>query len=322
MQNALTIARREFAGYFNGPVAYIVICLVLIALGVFFWPQFFLNGVASLRDMFHLMGLNSLFAAPAMSMGLIAEERRTGTIETSSRCPFKTGKSSSVNTGVMGLFGVMLLLTMPYAITVYIFGQNMDWAPSLRDISVFFCGGSMIAIGLMASSFTSNQLVAFFIGLAICLFFRVIHLFVPFLPNGADDVFQWISLDYHYRSMMRGIIDTRDVLFFLCDRNRAGQDIWLAREPAVEVIMATDKYTRAASASLVALLLTIGIVVSLNVLGVFIWARVDMTENQRYSLSDSSRELVGNLDSAVDDYRLYHRRHATSGPRFIPSRST
>ena len=217
MHNALTIARREFAGYFNGPVAYIVICLVLIALGVFFWPQFFLNGVASLRDMFHLLGLILLFAAPAMSMGLIAEERRTGTIEILITMPVQdweivVGKYL----GVLGLFGVMMLLTLPYAITVYIFGQNMDWGPVVTGyVGVLLYGGSMIAIGLMASSFTSNQLVAFFIGLAICLFFWVIHLFVPFLPNGLDDIFQWISLDYHYRSMMRGIVDTRDVLFFL-----------------------------------------------------------------------------------------------------------
>ncbi len=217
MKNVMTIARREFSGYFNGPVAYIVICLVLLVLGIFFWPQFFLNGRASVRDMFHLVGLILLFAAPAVSMGLLAEEKRTGTIEILITMPVRDWEVvMGKYLGVMGLYGVMLLLTLPYPITVYVFGSNMDWGPVATGyLGLVLYGGSMIAIGLMASGFTRNQLIAFFVSLSLCLFFWAIHLFIPFLPGGLDDVFQWISLDYHFRSMMRGIVDSRDVLFFL-----------------------------------------------------------------------------------------------------------
>ena len=217
MNNVMTIARREFSGYFNGPIAYIVICLVLLVLGIFFWPQFFLQGRASVRDMFHLLGLFLLFAAPAMSMGLLAEEKRTGTIEILITMPVRdweivVGKYL----GVLGLFSVLLLLTLPYPITVSIFGSNMDWGPVFTGyLGLYLYGGAMLALGLLASSVTDNQLIALFIALAICLFFWAIHLFVPFLPSGTGDFFQWISLDFHFRSIMRGVIDTRDVLYFL-----------------------------------------------------------------------------------------------------------
>src|SRR5688500_19678567 len=81
MHRTATIAKREFASYFNGPAAYIVICLFLIMLGMFFWNPFFVFNRASVRSMFDLMSILLIPTAPAMTMGLLAEEKRTGTLE-------------------------------------------------------------------------------------------------------------------------------------------------------------------------------------------------------------------------------------------------
>src|SRR3954463_14788066 len=81
MNRTLTIAKREFRGYFNSPSAYIVICLFLLVLGLFFWTPFFFQGRASVRGMFDWMSRLMVVTAPALTMGLIAEEKRAGTIE-------------------------------------------------------------------------------------------------------------------------------------------------------------------------------------------------------------------------------------------------
>src|SRR5690349_22298040 len=89
MHRTLTIAKREFASYFNGPAAYIVICLFLVLLGMFFWNPFFLFNRTSVRSMFDLMSILLIPTAPAMTMGLLAEEKRTGTVEVLLTMPIK-----------------------------------------------------------------------------------------------------------------------------------------------------------------------------------------------------------------------------------------
>lgn len=216
MQNAMIIAKRQFRSYFNGPAAYIVIAVVLVLLGVFFWNTFFLFGRASLREMFTLLPIFLVLAAPAMTMGLLAEEKRTGTIELLITMPVRdweviVGKFF----GVLGLYAVLLLLTLPYPISVSMLGK-LDWGPVWSGyLGLLLQGGAMLAIGLLASSWTDNQLVALFVGAAVCFGFWVIDRFLPFLPVGAASVFEWLSFDVHFRSMARGVLDSRDLLYFL-----------------------------------------------------------------------------------------------------------
>jgi ABC-2 type transport system permease protein len=117
--------------------------------------------------------------------------------------------------GAFGLYAVMLALTLVYPISVSTLG-NLDWGQVWTGyLGLLLEGGAMIALGLFASSWTDNQLVAFFIAATACFAFWIIDRFLPFLPPGAASVFEWLSFDYHFRSMARGVIDTRDVLFFL-----------------------------------------------------------------------------------------------------------
>ena len=215
MSHILTIAGRQFRSYFNGPVAYIVICIVMLALGFFFWKTFFLFGRASAREMFRWLGLILVFALPALTMGLLAEEKRTGTIELLITMPVTEAQVVLGKfLGVLGLYAVLLVLTVSYPISVSTLG-DLDWGPVWSGyLGLVLQGSAVLAIGLMASSWTNNQLIALFVAMTLSVFFWVLDKFLALLPTGAASALQWLSFDYHFQSMARGVIDLRDVLFF------------------------------------------------------------------------------------------------------------
>ncbi len=216
MQRTLTIAKREFRGYFNSPAAYIVVCLFLTLMGFFFWNPFFLINRASVRGMYDLMSVLLLPTAPALTMGLLAEEKRTGTIEILLTMPVR---DSEVVIGkylaALGLLAVLLACTLAYPLSVSTLG-NLDWGPVLTGyLALLLEGGAMLAVGVLASSWTDNQLIAFFTSGIICFAFWIISRFLPFIPQGAASVVEWLSFDYHFQDMARGVIDTRDAFYFL-----------------------------------------------------------------------------------------------------------
>jgi ABC-2 type transport system permease protein len=216
MRRTLTIAKREFIGYFNSPAAYIVICLFMILMGVFFWNPFFLINRATVRGMFDMMSVLLLPTAPAMTMALLAEEKRTGTIEVLLTMPLKDSEVILGKfLGALGLLTVLLVLTVPYPISVATLGQ-LDWGPVIAGyVAVFLQGAAMLAIGVLASSWTENQLIAFFSAAIICFTLWIVTRFLPFVPQAVASPLEWLSFDYHYESMLRGVIDTRDVIYFL-----------------------------------------------------------------------------------------------------------
>jgi ABC-2 type transport system permease protein len=216
MSHILTIGGRQFRSYFNGPVAYIVISIVMLALGFFFWKTFFLFGRASAREMFRWLSLILVFALPALTMGLLAEEKRTGTIELLITMPVTEAQVILGKfLGVLGLYAVLLVLTLPYPISVSPLG-DLDWGPVWGGyLGLLLQGSAVLAIGLMASSWTANQLIALFVALTLSVFFWVLDKFLALLPTNAASALQWLSFDYHFQSMARGVIDLRDVLFFV-----------------------------------------------------------------------------------------------------------
>jgi ABC-2 type transport system permease protein len=215
MTNTLTIARREFRSYFNGPAAYIVGTLFLIVIAVMFWNSFFLDQHTSVRRMFFWAYVVSVFVGPALTMGLLAEEKRTGTLELLITSPVRDAEVViGKYLGALGLYAVLLLLTLPQVFSVASMGP-LDWGPVLSGyLGLFLAGGSFLAIGVLASSWTSNQLVALIVALAIGSFFTVIRHLIVFMPESVASVFEWLSFGFHSDSLERGVIDTRDVFFF------------------------------------------------------------------------------------------------------------
>jgi ABC-2 type transport system permease protein len=219
MHNVMTIAGRQFRSYFNGPVAYIVSVVVLAFVAFMFWLQFFLAGRATVNEMFFWFGVAMVLAAPAMTMGLIAEERGSGTIELLLTMPVKESEVIiGKYLGAFGLFLVMVVLTLPTPIAVSTLGENMDWGPVFTGyLGLILQGGAMLSVGIMASSWAKDQLVAFFIS---AFLLAVVGWIAPLMlrymaAGGFATLLEFISLQKHLESMSRGVIDTRDVVFFL-----------------------------------------------------------------------------------------------------------
>ena len=216
MKHTLTIARREFKSYFNSPAAYIVGTLFLVVISVMFWNNFFLEQRASVRRMFFWAYAVTIFVAPALTMGLIAEERRTGTMELLITYPVRDAEVViGKYLGALGLYAVLLLLTIPQVISVSSLGP-LDWGPVWTGyLGLLLAGGSFLALGVLASSWTSNQLIALIAALGMGAFFTVIRHMLMILPDGMASVLEWLSFGYHYDALERGVIDTRDIFFFL-----------------------------------------------------------------------------------------------------------
>jgi gliding motility-associated transport system permease protein len=216
MRTTAAIFRREFKAYFNSPVAYFVITIFLVMVGILFFVPFFAQDRVSMRGFFSLVPFLFVFFAPAITMRLIAEERRSGTIEMLITMPVRDvdvilGKFFAA----VALLLVALVLTLPYAITISIFG-NLDWGPVWGGyLGLILMGSSYLAIGLLASSWTENQIVAFVIALFLSMFFLMVDRFMIFLPSAMSSVVDYLSFSAHFRNTARGVVDSRDVIFFL-----------------------------------------------------------------------------------------------------------
>jgi len=216
MRNTLAIAQRQFAAFFNGPIAYIVVCAVLLLLGFFFWETFFLRQLATVRDMFQLLPLFLIVAAPALSMSLLADEKRTGTIELLLTMPVRDSEVIiGKYLGTLGLYVVLLALTLPYPISVSWLGP-LDWGQVFSGyFGLLLTGGAMLAIGLLTSSWTDSQIVALFAGAFFCFVFVFLDRVLPLMPQGAASVLEFLAFNSHLQSMTRGVVDSRDVIYFL-----------------------------------------------------------------------------------------------------------
>ena len=216
LKNILTVFKREFLSFFNSPVAYIVITAFLLFSGWLFFQQFFLMGQASMRPFFGLIPILFIFFAPAITMRLIAEERKTKTISLLMTLPLGNAEIILGKfLAAVALLGVGLLLTLPYALTVASVGV-LDWGPVWGGyFGALLMGAAYLAVGMFCTSLTSNQIVAFILGLGICFVFFIIDKILMFLPEKLATAFEYLSVDYHFHNIARGVIDLRDMVFYL-----------------------------------------------------------------------------------------------------------
>ncbi|GAB1445998.1 MAG: ABC transporter permease subunit [Cyclobacteriaceae bacterium] len=219
MQAIWTITKRELQSFFDSLIAYIILILFLGFSGFFTWlfgSDIFLVGQASLQSFFNVSYWTLFFFTPALTMRLLAEEKKSGTIE------LLLTKAVTDREVVMGKFLSTLLLvisalafTIPYAITVYNIG-NMDLGQVICGyLGLILMSASYISIGLYASSTTSNQIVAFLMAMLIGLFFHIIFDVLAGNFSGViGQVFHTLSLSNHFDGISRGVIDTRDIIYF------------------------------------------------------------------------------------------------------------
>ncbi len=216
MRQAFFIFQREFRTYFVSPIAYIVISIFLLVTGWFFFSTFFLYSQASLRNFFSLLPIIFSFVVPAITMRLFSEEFNVGSYETLLTMPVTfldvvLGKFMAS----VAFIAAMLLPTLAYPLTVGFLGQ-LDWGPVVGGyIGAILLGAAFSAISLLSSSMTRNQIIAFITGMAICFSLVMIDKMLFFLPRFSLVFFQYLGADHHFQNISKGIIDSRDILYFL-----------------------------------------------------------------------------------------------------------
>jgi len=210
-----TIFRRELRSYFNSPVAYVVIVVFLAIVGWFFSSNLFLMNVASMRVVFELVPLVFLFFIPAITMRLLAEEQKTGTLELLTTRPVR---DSEIVLGkflaAWALVAITLLPTLLYVIALASLGP-LDVGPVLSGyIGLLLMAAVYIAIGVLASSLTENQIVAFIVSFLIILALFLLNKVLIYVPEGLASTFEFLGIDYHFSNIARGIIDSRNLIYF------------------------------------------------------------------------------------------------------------
>lgn len=210
------ILKKELKHIFFSPIAYIFSAIFLIVTGIYFFSRFFIIQQNNLEDFFRILPLILSFIIPPITMGLLSSEFSSGSYELIS-----TQSTSTLEIIIGKFFSAVIFMlfalmpTIVYAITLLFLGR-LDIGPVIAGyIGSVFLIMSLCAIGIFASSITKNQIVALIVGLAIMIslnmFFRYLTLLFPILSNFIEA----ISSDYHFSNIARGVIDLRDIIYFL-----------------------------------------------------------------------------------------------------------
>jgi len=216
MDNVKTIYLKELRSFFYSPMAYIFLVVFALVNGYFFTNTFFLINQSDMRALFNITPLIFLFFIPAISMSLIARERNLGTMEIISTLPlrnheFVIGKYLAV----VSLILIGLLVTFVHFFTLINVGTNVDYGAAFCGyFGLALVGALYASAGIFASSLTDNQVVSFIIAVFIVIVFWLMDKLLIFVPSGMAGLVQFLSVDYHLTSISRGVIDTRNLIYF------------------------------------------------------------------------------------------------------------
>lgn len=211
----LAIMKKELKSYFNSPIAYIVITIFLVFTGFFFFKDFFYFNQAEMRNLFQLMPLMLCFVIPAVTMKLLSEERQSGSFEILMTLPVSSRDI------VLGKFfagtifsAVMISPTLIYLVTVMFLGSP-DAGPVIGGyLGVILLSAAYTSIGLLASSFTRNQIISFISSWAACFLLWLVDKVVVFFPSSLGFI-SYTGTDFHFQNIAKGLIDSRDIIYFI-----------------------------------------------------------------------------------------------------------
>jgi len=214
--NINIIFKKELKSYFNSPMAYIFLVVFAIVTGYFFTNTFFLFNQSNMRALFNIVPLVYLFFIPAITMSLIAREKNIGTMEVISTLPIKdvefvVGKFLSA----LSLIALGLAFTLIHFFTLVNVGTNIDYGAVFTGyLGLLMLGSVYASVGTFASSVTDNQVIAFIISVFIVLIFFLMDKMLYFMPVSISGLIQYISVDYHLSNISRGVIDSRNIIYF------------------------------------------------------------------------------------------------------------
>lgn len=284
--------RKELSAYFNTPLAYIVATAFLVITGYLFSQPLFLINQATIAPFVDLVPLLLTFFVPAISMRLLAEETKQGTIEVLLTFPVRDWEvllSKFLAAGT--LLCAVLASTAAYPISVGLLGR-LDYGAVLGAyLGLVLTGALLAAAGLFASALTRNQVVAFIIAFLIGFTLYLIGKVDAFLPLSLGPAADFAGLDAHVGNLARGVLDSRDLLYYLTGIGLflflAQGRLWMGRAPRLWLN------------SSAAMALAAGIAVTANVLSHFLYLRTDLSAGRIYSVSSASRKLLRGLPDPV-----------------------
>ncbi|MFW8601891.1 Gldg family protein [Desulfobacterota bacterium M19] len=303
MNQTLSVTRKELKAYFGSPMAALFIGAFLIAaLFSFFWLEtFFARNTADIRPLFRWMPILMIFLVGALTMRQWSEEQRSGTMEVLMTLPVSlrqlvVGKFLAV----LALVAIALALTLGLPITVSMLG-NLDWGPVIGGyVGALLMASAYISIGLFISSRTDNQIVALILSVLIIGFFYILGStgITNFMNNETAEFFRALGTGSRFASIERGVLDLRDVFYYV--------SITIAFLSFNILSLDSKRWSRGANTSSYRRGKRIAVIlITLNLLAANIWlnkvnnARLDLTENHEYSLSDTTRDLISNLPNPL-----------------------
>ena len=216
MHNILSIYKKELRSFFTTPMAYIFLVVFALVNGYFFTNTFFLYNQSDMRSLFGIVPLVYLFFIPAVSMGLISREKSLGTIEIITTLPVRE-RDIVIGKFLAGLTLIIVALftTSIHYITLYNVGTTIDHGAVFTGyLGLALLGGVYTSVGIFSSSLTENQVIAFIVGIAIVITFFLMDKLLVFVPPGLAGLIQYMSTEFHLSNMSRGVIDTRNIIYF------------------------------------------------------------------------------------------------------------
>jgi len=213
--NTMAVARRELGSYFSSPLAYVVTFFFLFVCGLLFY-QSLAGQQATIRPVDSTIMTILLLLAPLLSMRLLAEEQRTGTLELLLTAPVRDGEVVVGKfLGALGLLAVMIALTLLYPVILYLWGRPDSGEVIGGYLAVVLFGAAALAIGLFASSLTQNQIVSAVIAFAVMLVLWVLDTVVQPIGGPVGSVLTYLAVYPHISDMAQGVINTKDVLYYV-----------------------------------------------------------------------------------------------------------
>ena len=210
------ILKKELKHIFLSPIAYIFSAIFLAVSGIYFFSRFFIISQNDMRDYFSVLPIILSLIIPPITMGLLSSEFSSGSYEliiTQSVSTLEIIIGKFLSAVIFMLFA--LLPTIMYPITLLFLGR-LDLGPVIGGyIGSVFLISALCAIGIFASSITKNQIIALIVALAIAIFFNVFLKLISLLFPSLTNVMDFISGDYHFNSIARGVLDLRDIIYFL-----------------------------------------------------------------------------------------------------------
>ncbi len=220
-----SIAFREIKSFFGSPIGYLVIAIFLLLNGLFLWIfdgeyNILQSGFADLTPFFTISPWILIFLIPAVTMRSFSDEKKQGTIELLLTKPLSVWQI--VNGKFLGAFLLIVIAIIPTFIYVYVVSSlgmpagNIDMGSTIGSyFGLLFLVAAYTSIGVFTSTLSENQIVAFIVSVFLCFLFYYGFEGLTTLFKSQSDIIAQLGMDYHFKSMSRGVLDTRDILYFV-----------------------------------------------------------------------------------------------------------